>query len=222
MSMRRPPRRSDRPGWTAGSGAGEPSGSGGRPVLHPGGRIRRRGRTVGRQRFPPGTRWPRRAGLGRSCRPGQDFGRIDPQHPAERPERAAERYRRCGEQRRHLGIAEQAIELPAKHHRARHQRRQPAEFSGQRVRRWPGFLDSGPAWRGGGAAARGIGAGLDAGGEPGKGLLGVADAGDDQVDQRLGEPEGAARHHGLGETPENGGEGLGRGGGWGWSGHGVS
>lgn len=222
MGVRIPGPRSGRPGWAAGSGAGEPSGSGARPVLHPGGRLRRRGRTVGWQRFPPGTRRPGRAGLGRSCRPGQDFWRVEPQHPAERPERAAQRYRCCGEEYRHLGVLQQGFELPAKLHRVRHQRQQPAAFSEQRVRRRTGLADRGRAWRGGGAAARGVGAGFDAGGEPGKTLLGVADAAHDQRDQRRGEPEGAARHHGLAEPPENVGEALGRGGGWGRDGHGVS
>ncbi len=101
------------------------------PEVHPRGPLQRRRR--GRRRLGRGDRRrPPRAGF---LRRRQDFWRREAEHPAERAERSGHRRGRRRDQRRHFGVGKQVFELRAMPDGVGHQLQQPAEASGQGVRR---------------------------------------------------------------------------------------
>ena len=183
-------------------------------------RPSRRGGTGRRARRPgrnPRPERPLRRWRERGLRPRQERRRAEPQHPAQRAQRPANRGGGGGEQRRHLRVAQQVVELPAIPHRLRHQRQQPAGMYRQRARlARPAGL--GRASRGG--PSRCDAPVLTTDDQPGDALIEVADAADDERDQRRGQlSPGAPGVHRQGEREQNGGEFLGRGGEW--RGHGF-
>jgi hypothetical protein len=150
-----------------------------------------------------GGAWCGLPGGGRAAQRGRG---VNPEHSAERAQRAADL--RCGgDQALHRRIVEQGLQLTRPERRLRRQPHQPGESARQPL---SGRRDGLAARRGRARARRWQGTGSDAGGDPVHAEGHPPQPRPDQDDKRPGQPFPARSHH-LAQRRDQAGETRGRG-----------